>query len=291
MACARTLAVLLLAAGALAPPAAGHGVMVQPPSRNWLAYMSSKEYNPHSLSVGGERAAGGRAQLACAPGGNSCNASGAAPPACTHRPGLHLPPHTPGPAPRRPPGVRRRPPALPRGPPVVLRRRIQRGEVGPPRRSGDHLRPGPGHQRGRGRRGAAHGPHDDAGAGAGPARLARGALRGAGRGPAQWRGGPSWAGGAPTPTPRPPGPPMPAPRSARSTRSRARASAKTSICAPPAGRAASSPGSSRASKTGRAATGGATGRATVRKSGRAGGRGARSGPAAGPPPRARLHAH
>ncbi|GBF92563.1 hypothetical protein Rsub_05177 [Raphidocelis subcapitata] len=49
-AAAALLLLLLFAAGA-----EGHAIMVQPPSRNWLAYLRHEEFRPHELSMGGAR--------------------------------------------------------------------------------------------------------------------------------------------------------------------------------------------------------------------------------------------
>jgi hypothetical protein len=38
----------------LAAQVAGHGLMLQPRSRNWLAYLGSNNYWAHGLNAGGE---------------------------------------------------------------------------------------------------------------------------------------------------------------------------------------------------------------------------------------------
>jgi hypothetical protein len=60
------LRTLLVAAGVLAavlPRVHSHGLMVHPPSRNWLTYMNGGFWEPHALSAGGELPSGGPALM------------------------------------------------------------------------------------------------------------------------------------------------------------------------------------------------------------------------------------
>lgn len=40
----------------LLAPATGHGMMINPRSRNWAAYLQNNYYYAHGLNMGGERA-------------------------------------------------------------------------------------------------------------------------------------------------------------------------------------------------------------------------------------------
>jgi hypothetical protein len=143
---------------ALLPRCAGHGMMVHPRSRNWIAYLDYNYPWAHGQSMGGARGGGGsgaaRGARGAGRGARDAGRGGAAVCAPSRRARRRRSPRPTPPLPgaRRPRGrVGRRPPAVARRQARAVRRRLERHQVWEPRRRSGHVPARADHQRRRAR--------------------------------------------------------------------------------------------------------------------------------------------